>query len=342
MIVLLRANRKHIQELANENLVGYGWSDANFEECTSADECLKKVMELDYTDLSGRQQGVFRGQFRILTDLKEGDYVVVPSWGGIYLAKVTKSGFSYSPAYGKYDQANTITVEYQKNDDGTLRNISRTELTEGLQRRLKFKGTLNRLAEFQEELQDVIENKTLDDKRDEQLQSDQEALKTNLMARIRGGRTAMKSGGLGLEELIKELLEIQGYDARILGKKTFSGMGDADVVAERTDPYLGDQKLLVQVKHHQNITGEHMLKQLVHIHEHEADEWGEYNLIAITSADVSEELRKKYEGVGQPISAIIAGEQLAEMIYENINKFSPETLKKLGIVFGPRLLGKTI
>jgi restriction system protein len=344
MIALLRAKKEYIQTLAAEGRVGYGWSDADLTGAESGEECMQRVTDLEYVNLSSRQYGAYRGQLNILCKLDKGDYLVIPTWGGIHIAIMTAPRLLHDRRFYNdptnsnkvIDQANTLQVEFLENEDGSLRYFHRDTFTEGLQSRLKFKGTVNNLDPFKEEILDVIEGKGIQEKHAESLLVQEKSFKGELLKRLHSGRTFLKSGGRGLELLVKELVELQGYTASIFDKRKFKGIGDADVLAEKSDPILGDLKLLIQVKHHRNLSGEHMLKQLEAIQINESETWGDYKMVAITTGSIKESYRDKYLSDESSIISILDGESLVDLIYENLSKLSPKTQKSLGVSFHPQ------
>lgn len=343
MIALVRAKREHINTLADAGRVGYGWSDADLTGANSGDECMERICNLDYVNLSSRQHGRIRGQLHILSQLREGHHVVVPTWGGVYIAKVVADGITYDKTFYNdpanpekvIDQANTIQVEFFRNSDGSLKYFHRDSFYEGLQTSLKFRGSVKNLSNYKEEIEHAISGKSIAERHDENLQKQEKEFKAELLNRLHNGKTFLKSGGRGLEELVMELMQLQGYTASIFDKKRFAGMGDADVLAEKCDPILGEIKLLIQVKHHRHISGEHMLKQLEAIQENESGLWGEHKMVAITTGAVQEHYKEQYVNEVSSIISILDGESFVDLIYEYLDQLSSETRKLLGVSFQP-------
>src|SRR5690606_7001571 len=105
------------------------------------------------------------------------------------------------------------------------------------------------------------------------------SLRKNLLNNIRAGNTNLESGGIGLEKLVAELLRAEGYATKIFAKTAFEGTADADIEAYREDRFSSN-KLLIQVKHHNGITGHHALRQLQQLANHDVQRW------LITTGDV--------------------------------------------------------
>jgi len=66
--------------------------------------------------------------------------------------------------------------------------------------------------------------------------------KVALLNAIQKGKTRLEAGGIGLENLVVELLQLDGYTAKILPKQHFEGFADADIEASRTD--------MIQIQRH--------------------------------------------------------------------------------------------
>lgn len=145
------------------------------------------------------------------------------------------------------------------------------------------------------------------------------------------GNTRLKAGGRGLEELVKELLEIEGYSSvDILDKKNGEGIADVDIQAtSENNPFLKD--ILVQVKHHRGETSKHAIEQLI-AYEKETDattyKW------VITTGYISDD-SKEFAELNQV--NIMEGKQFIEWIYANLSKLKSSTKENLGIVDVPKL-----
>lgn len=159
-----------------------------------------------------------------------------------------------------------------------------------------------------------------------------EVFKNTLLENIKNGNTNLQSGGIGLEILVKELFECEGYKATICAKNKFAGCADADVEATKVDRFL-DYKIFIQVKHHSGFTNDYGLDQLNIIKN--SDKYVDYKYVFITSADIPDNVRKKAEDLDIDC---MDGKELVEWIYENINKLSDEVKNKLGISSVPQIL----
>ncbi|QEY27206.1 hypothetical protein D0T92_08685 [Neisseria zalophi] len=163
---------------------------------------------------------------------------------------------------------------------------------------------------------------------------------------MRKGSIWLEAGGRGLEELIREMLKIDGYQAKIKSKKQLSGIADIDIEAKKQASGIADidtevekknrfskTHLLIQAKHHKGETNGHGLKQLIAYKDKDDDvdcqKW------LITTAKVSDKNKQLAE---QHNINIMEGEELVDWIYESIPHLSEKTKQALGIMEIPSLL----
>ena len=205
---------------------------------------------------------------------------------------IAKSEKLYSDDACYLDLANQIRVNYlMSNKD--FKTIPRNSISEGLQRRLRVRGsTVSNLYEFKDEIEKIFDKDnyswTSDFEEKENLLI--EKVKKKLLRNIQQGTTNLKTGGIGLEKLVKELLECEGYNANILAKNHFESYGDADVYAVKSDKPQ-ETKVLVQVKHHSGYTDNWGIKQL-NIIQKDSD-YSDYKFVLITSASVGEKVKEE-------------------------------------------------
>ena len=157
--------------------------------------------------------------------------------------------------------------------------------------------------------------------------------KAELLKRLKSGKgIAMESGGYGLEKLIQEILVIKGYAAKIQPKKGITGIADADIIATReTVLGLDEESLYIQVKHHRGETSQHGIKQ---IDAYDISGVSKKNLhkILITTGTVSGVVKEEADKLD---IMIIEGEELVDLIYDNIEQLAVSTQRKLGVSIGP-------
>lgn len=150
-----------------------------------------------------------------------------------------------------------------------------------------------------------------------------------MLSRLRSGSTTLKSGGYGLEVLIKELMELEGYSAHIVAKNKTSDISDVDIEASRADP-VSSNRVFIQAKHHRGETSDWGIRQLSAIEEDEhIDKW------LITTAFVSSQTLELAQDKNV---SVMDGEKLVDWIYDRINELSPSTKEQLGVGILPQVI----
>ncbi len=317
------------ESLIKENKIGYGWKQVNFSAHQEIKELIKEIIEKNGS--IGRMTNQVKNYF----ELKSEDIVIVPLGKKIAIAKVIGTK-NYDPLFKGGHGANQIDVKFFRKD-GKVIYIPRSKLKENLESRLKLRTTIGDLTRFSQEIDHIIQNLNelgnFDIKSSFQEKIDQyeNEFKTELLNALWKGNTRLKAGGRGLEELVKELLEIEGYsNVDILDKKNGEGIADVDIQAtSEKNPFLKD--ILVQVKHHRGETSKHAINQLI-AYEFESDS-NAYKWV-VTTGHVSQE-SKLYAQENQ--INIMEGEQLVDWIYTNLSALKISTKEALGIVDVPKL-----
>ncbi len=321
------------------SVVAVGWSRVNFSSFDNAEALVKEVKKEYYSDGKTNPQVVGRrlSQIRRFHGIKEGDRIIVPYHSFVRLAKA-KSKRRYDAGIVRdRDLSNQLEVEYLRDGENNLITVRRAKLTEGLQRRLRVPGsTISDLAEYKDEVNRLFGAKTDTwaswiNKEEEQRDSE---FKIQLLTNLQKGKTNLKAGGIGLEHLVRELLEIEGYKAEFAHKKAFSSFADADIRATRAD-HIEEIKLLVQVKHHRGTSGTWGAEQLVEIRRQQIEDFSDYKLVLVTSGEPNKNLEKVCDD--QDI-VLIDGTKLVQWIADSVTKLRIETKMKLGISDVPRLL----
>lgn len=317
------------EALINENKIGYGWKKINFASHDNINSVIKEIIDINGS--IGRMTNQVKNYF----NLKKDDIVIVPLGKSIAIAKVLGEKFFESSFTGGHG-ANQIRVEFFRKENKVIR-IPRSILKQNLESRLKLRTTIGDLSRFSQEIEHIIQNLndygSFDIKNSYQEKSDlyEAEFKKELLDALWKGNTRLKAGGRGIEELVKELLEIEGYsNVYILDKKNGEGISDIDIQAtSEKNPFLKD--ILVQVKHHRGETSKHAINQLI-AYENEtatnAYKW------VITTGHISDE-SKLYADENQ--INIMEGEQFVDWIYTSLNKLSIKTKENLGIVDVPKL-----
>lgn len=320
------------------SVVALGWSRVNFTDYLDRVDLLIERVTKEYAydapDLWAPSVGRQLNQIRRFMAFAPGDRVVVPYYDGVCLATVTGPR-SYNDAAKHNDLCNQIAVDYQLDpSSGQPRVIPRNALSEALQRRLRVRGsTLSDLTEFSEEIDRMFHDleyswTSQQAKREEAVR---QQFRDELLSRMQVGVTNLRTGGIGLEHLIKELFTLEGYEARVLDKRRFKN-GDADVEAERSD--LFDRtRILAQVKHHAGITNGWGLEQLVEIQKSGTEP--DALLVLITTAVIPEEVKSDADLKG---ILTMDGTALSEWVMSHIHRLKPETAAQLGISTVPRFV----
>lgn len=323
-----------LESLVERGIVGVGWSEFDFSGYPDAETAIGAICD--------EWGGVGRGanQIRRFFAIREGDIVVVPIPYAVAIG-VARGGLRYDADSVSIDRANQRRVDFPRDVEGRLVTIPRTALSEAFQRRLRVQGmTVNDLSEFGEEIQKLLASQAggipyewADKVRIEQKER-LEVFRERLLQKIQSGDTNLPTGGIGMQNLVHELLSVEGYDARILSTRHFSGTADADIQASRSDR-CAVVKLLVQVKHHGGSSNEHGIRQLAEIRSEHPGEYDDHLHVLVTSASVSDELRME---ASKADVTVIDGHGLAEWIGDSIHKLQPETKLALGIYEVPAVI----
>ena len=332
----MRQEEEHFDVFFGNEVVAIGWSDFNFSEFDDPEVLVSQIRELPYNaELDPRSVGRTMNQIRYFKQLSEGDKIIVPYHSSIRLAVVDGEELYDRDQIHSTDLANQRKVKYIYGDDGGLLTIPRKDLSEGLARRLRMRGTfVGNLWEFDKEIESLFSNRS---GWNEELQSEilrlESEFKSNLIAKICKGDTNLESGGVGLEKLVEELLILEGYEARIIPKNFFKhDEGDIDIQASKSDMFI-EANLLVQVKHHEFESDEKAAKQLVKVRK--LPEYENYQLAVVTTAKPSSKLIKVCETHD---IVLIDGDRLADWLYQHLDKLDSSTRTKLGISSVPKLV----
>lgn len=334
MVRAMRQTEQDFDLFFEKNVVAVGWSYVDFTSSEDAEALVERVY---YSDGKTAPQvvGKKKNEVRRFKGIKSGDRIIIPYYDAICLAKARSEQLYDKTIVDSLDLSNQRQVDYLR-VEGSVVHISRDELSERLQRRLRVRGTtVADLYEFGEEIEALFSKKNFSwllqfEKAQKDLVSD---FKTELLQNIQEGKTNLQTGGVGLENLVRELLEIEGYKAKVLSKSVFPGFADADIRASRADRF-GEINLLVQVKHHTGITDTWGAKQLAEILRQQPTKYPDYKLVLVSTAEASDELREMCEK--QDI-ILFTGSDLASWVFEAIPKLDPKTRIKLGISNVPEL-----
>ena len=317
--------------LIKENLAGYGWSQINFSEASTIEELFGFFKEKKVN--LGRQSNQIKRFFAI----SKGDIIVVPLSGVIAIGYATGTkSYGKGVTYGE----NRVGVEYLTHPDGSIALIPRSDLPEALSTRLRIRMSVVYLNEFKDDILLKIEqikngNCTSANSHTKALEEKAHlTLQQKLLKNIQNGKTFLKSGGHGLEQLVAELFTLEGYATKIPAKNAYKGSADVDIEAVRADNF-SSTRILVQVKHHSGITNYKAFQQLNDL---DIDPDDPTNYWVITSAKVSAKAIEKSKNDSSKIINVMDGEELADWIIKHAHRLSPATKNKLGLSALPTLL----
>ncbi len=320
-------------ELIEKSIVGIGWSDHIFADKADAKEAIEAI-DKDYGI------GRWGNQIRRFFNIQDGDIIVAPLPYSIAIGRATGPIFA-DPSYYQDDKVNQRHVAFTMNSEGKIIRFPRNDFSEAFQKRIRVRGmTVNDLTEFSGEIVRALEaaEKGTDFSWSyligEEITKKQDAFKSELLANIQSGKTNLQTGGIGLEHLVKELLILDGYQAKVMSKQAMGGFADADVKASRTDR-CARIDILVQVKHHHGYSSSYGIAQLLEIKKQADSAYATHDLVFLTSASVTNELldNATKEGI-----TVIDGEGLVDWIAEKIDQLSTPTKQALGICNLPTIV----
>ena len=312
-----------------------GWSDVNFTLYSDVANLRDKVYEEYYEKEAKAPQVVSRNLNEVerFKSMKKGDYVIVPYYSFIAIAEVEDKEL-YSIDSLDLDLSNQRSVTYRYSN-GKLLKIPRNELSEGLQRRLRVRGsTVSNLFEFSDEIDKLFNRKSYSYSQEMQEREILEIndLKNGILKNIQEGKTNLQTGGIGLERLVSELMQCEGYKTEVMAKTTFKDKADADIRAIKEDSFMS-KKIFVQVKHHSGFSGKEGIQQIIDVIND--NEYRDYDGYFITSAMISDEDRRFANSNG---IEVMDGNDLADLIVSNISALSETTKRLLGICSIPHII----
>ncbi len=318
-------------------IVAVGWSKIDFSAISSAETVVDQVWQAYYKDghVAPQVVGKKKNEVRRFKGLRKDDRILIPHWGDIHIAIATGRERFNSLDGERRDLANQHIVRFQRITGGDLASFPRNALSEGLQRRLRVRGTtIADLNEFATEVENLVRGEAYTLTIDRAVDEQKMAFVRHFVTLLQDGTSALQAGGIGLERLVAELLQADGYTASVQSKRRFPELADADVEAVRDD-HITSVKLLVQVKHHAGASGVWGAKQLQNILKTQADLFSEFQLVLVTTAKASEELRHFCDNND---IMLITGQELAEWIADDWPHLSKDTLRRLRLGDVPQIV----
>lgn len=317
--------------IIEKDFVGYGWKKVDFSKCETVNQVIQQIND-KYENGIGRKTNSVKRYY----NLAKGDVVIVPLTKAIAIG-IVNGNKSFDIKLSNDKACNLVSVSFFRTTDGHILRIPRKSITQGLESRLKFRQSNVSLIEFKEEIERIIESIKLNGayKQEtyilEKVDEAENKFKQDLLQSITSGTTWLSAGGIGMEQLIKELLTIEGYTANIQAKNQTSDISDIDIVARRVDRF-SESNLMIQVKHHSNISSSYGLEQLIAYKDFDDSDYQKW---FITTAKMSE---KSLEIAEANNIKVMNGVELIDWIYENLNELKNSTKQSLGIIEIPVLL----
>jgi len=295
------------QEALEKDEIFVGWKEVKglLEEGLSFDDFRERVKDT-YKIENNRSAAAFaRFLWGFLKEMKPGDYVVVPSGGQFYVAKVKGNPY--------YDESQTVAAHRRRvrwfNDK---KPILRELASRALQSRMKARGTLLDTSDLVEDIEKVLE----DAKRGETPNLARE-LRARMVEAVRQELTQGRMNPDRFEELVQRMAKAMGaVEAKWVPRRSDQG---ADVVADFE--LMGGLLVTVgiQAKFYQpepkKPMGKEAVEQLAQALQAGVAEMG----LVITTGDVSEEA---YQAAEEYLSqknlqiSILGGKELAELIVD--------------------------
>ena len=201
--------------VVEKDQIGYGWAKVDFSEHENANDVIAKINE-EYTNGIGRHSNSIKRFF----NLANGDIVVVPLSKAIAIG-IVNGKKSFDQNLAKTKACNLISVNFFRTNNGHILRIPRKSLTQGFESRLKVRKSNTNLNDFKEEITRIIDSIESNGayKQEtyllEKISEAEQKFKKDLLTSITSGTTWLSAGGNGLEQLVKELLIIEGYTATI-------------------------------------------------------------------------------------------------------------------------------
>lgn len=329
MVRAMLSREEDFRIFFDHNVVAVGWSEVDFSKFSDTD-ALREEVRKEYFSSSDRAAQVISKQLnevRRFKEIKKGDYIVIPYYSYVALA-VAEEGELYETAAYEQDLANQHRVTYRYRD-GKILTVPRNELSEGLQRRLRVRGnTVSDLYEFKGEIERLFERRSYSYSEEMQAleRREMKRLKEHLLKNIQTGNTNLQTGGIGLEHLVCELMQCEGYKAQVLDKRTFGAKADADVLAVRDDAFQS-VRILVQVKHHQGTSSRSGIDQIIEALKDKRYEdcQGYFITSAVLTPEDAEYARQHDIGV-------MDGEDLMDLLVSQLGALSETTRRQLGVL----------
>jgi len=263
-----------------------------------------------------RKAGYAAGtMWRFINEMKIGDWVVVPYWGGVfYLAEVLGDAFyDTSAAARKAGSSYRRPVRWLNEKRPIPRKYAKSKLIS----RMKTQQTSAEAGDLVEEIFQALQLTRKRTSKTEPASSDQLFTNQLRLKMVEAALDEIRHGfmeNIKFEQLVRNVLLANGAtEAKIVPKLHDKGV---DILATFLVGRVAELKVGIQVKHHEGETENKWIDQLLKGMEEENLSAGWFVTSARFQKDAEDYLEKKL--VGSAIQVfLVDGEQLAGMIIDS-------------------------
>lgn len=299
-----------LEEFLNQEIVAIGWPELGDLSTYNKNDIRGYVKE--QYDWNSYKVGQTVGQVnRFVNKFEDGDLVVVPSGGNIYIGDIT-SDYNFDETKAPDDLGYPHQREVDWRFDGDA--INRSSLPGQLHDSLKGRLTVFSLEYSQ--VDNLLDSELDVRERDQYADLQEKYLEQLEQGKIRGIQSS------SFEDVVETVLD--NYFPNITRQATTSNeIGDTDLKADLP----GGVTVRVQVKHFYPDQGELPAKAVSQL---EKSMTPGDNGIVVTSTKASDEAVKAANASNHQIG-IIDGSEFVELIFENLEDFTNEELRTLGL-----------
>ena len=337
--------RYNVDDFVKESRVAVGWSDIDFTKYTDNQDMLLEEVKKHYysgDDMSPNIRGRKLGEIKRFINIQKDDIIIVPSYRSFYIGYATGK-FEYDQSSHDIDLSNQLIVDFKKDENNEPIPFTRDGKNTALTTKLKVRGftvldvndsiltqSIEDLLNSTEDISDVEKVIRSENQELKKFKDDLKKVLTNY------NMTSLNSGGRGFEELIKALMECDGYKTTILSKQIGgNGIADVDIFAVK-ESQLADEfttACYIQAKHYWGKSN-NGIEQIIEFKNETKvpkdisvrPENIQYCLIS--SGNFCNEVYNKAE---KNDIILIDGERLAEILFNKIDEL-PEIRYQLGFV----------
>ena len=344
--------REQAEEFVKQSKVAVGWSDVDFTKFKGDGDGLAEAVKKCYysdSDVSPYLLGRKRSEVKRFINIKKGDIIIVPGYKSFYLGETTDE-FIYDESKKNIDLANQLKVNFKKDREGEPIPFERKGKNTALMTKLRARGftvlevrndqdsdLTKYIDELMREEQDISDAAKINKKEQEERKRFKIDLKNALS---NYSRTSFQAGGIGFEDLIKNLMECDGYEVKRLDKAVGgSGKADADIQAVKKSLLVDgfSTAVYIQAKHYSG-ESENGIDQIIEFKKKVNENFEDFD-IGVKSENIQYALissgefdRKVREKADINNIVLIDGDKLAEILFDKIDKLPEEIRYQLGFI----------